>query len=111
MDEESTEEESLASFDQAQRTLQVIPYAQDTKNIAVLRMAEPVDDITAVSLRYALERGIEAHFQLEDSELESENLPDAERRGRTLFVESAEGGAGVLRRLYDDEGALARVAR
>ncbi|MFD9460951.1 DEAD/DEAH box helicase [Streptomyces sp. NPDC060027] len=111
MDEESAEEESLASFDRAQRTLQVIPYAQDTKNIAVLRLAEPVDDITAVSLRYALERGIEAHFQLEDSELESENLPDAERHGRTLFVESAEGGAGVLRRLYDDERALARVAQ
>ncbi|SFL22694.1 DEAD/DEAH box helicase [Streptomyces pini] len=108
--EESAEEESLASFDRAQRTLQVIPYAQDTKNIAVLRLAEPVDEITAVSLRYALERGIEAHFQLEDSELESEGLPDAEQRGRTLFVESAEGGAGVLRRLHDDEHALAEVA-
>ncbi|MEU7383467.1 DUF1998 domain-containing protein [Streptomyces sp. NPDC042207] len=109
--EESAEEESLASFDRAQRTLQVIPYAQDTKNIAVVRLAEPVDDLTAVSLRYALERGIEAHFQLEDSELESEDLPDAERHGRTLFVESAEGGAGVLRRLYDDEDALALVAK
>ncbi|MCC9157764.1 DEAD/DEAH box helicase [Streptomyces parvulus] len=109
--EESGEEESLASFDRAQRTLQVIPYAQDTKNIAVVRLAEPVDDLTAVSLRYALERGIEAHFQLEDSELESEDLPDAERHGRTLFVESAEGGAGVLRRLYDDERALALVAK
>ncbi|MFF4565730.1 DEAD/DEAH box helicase [Streptomyces sp. NPDC001435] len=109
--EESAEEESLASFDRAQRTIQVIPYAQDTKNIAVLRLAEPVDEITTVSLRYALERGIEAHFQLEDSELESEDLPDDERRGRTLFVESAEGGAGVLRRLYDDENALALVAK
>lgn len=111
LEEQSVEEESLASFDKAQRTLQVIPYVQDTKNIAVLRLSEPVDDITAVSLRYALERGIEAHFQLEDSELESENLPDAERRGRTLLVESAEGGAGVLRRLYDDEDALAEVAK
>ncbi|MFJ2020599.1 DEAD/DEAH box helicase [Streptomyces nodosus] len=111
LQEDSVEEESLASFDRAQRTLQVIPYAQDTKNIAVLRLAEPVDEVTAVSLRYALERGIEAYFQLEDSELASEDLPDAERRGRMLFVESAEGGAGVLRRLYDDEDALARVAQ
>ncbi|MEU5638400.1 DEAD/DEAH box helicase [Streptomyces milbemycinicus] len=111
LQEESAEEESLASFDRAQRTLQVIPYAQDTKNIAVLQLAEPVDEITAVSLRYALERGIEAHFQLEDSELESEDLPDDERRGRTLFVESAEGGAGVLRRLHDEEEALAKVAQ
>jgi hypothetical protein len=109
--EESAEEEALATFDRAQRTLQVIPYAQDTKNIALFRLVEPVDEVTAISLRYALERGIEAHFQLEDSELESEDLPDAERRGRTLFVESAEGGAGVLRRLYDDKKALALVAK
>ncbi|WP_306334474.1 DEAD/DEAH box helicase [Streptomyces sp. KL118A] len=111
MQEESVEEESLASFDQAQRTLQVIPYAQDTKNIAVLRFADEVNDITAISMRYALERGIEACFQLEDSELESQDLPDADRRGRMLFVESAEGGAGVLRRLYDNKNALAEVAK
>ena len=54
---------------------------------------------------------MEIPFQLEDSELTSELLPDADSRGRVLFVESAEGGAGVLRRLQAEPEALAHVAR
>ncbi len=61
---------------------------------------------------FALERGIEAVFQLEDSELDSELLPPEDGpRDRTLFTESAEGGAGVLRRLQAEKDALARAAR
>src|SRR5690606_18600591 len=47
---------------------------------------------------------------LEDSELESQALPDPDGRGRMLLMEAAEGGAGVLRRLVAEPGALARVA-
>ena len=50
-------------------------------------------------------------LQLEDSELTSAQLPDLDRRGRVLYTESAEGGAGVLRRLVDEPDALARAAR
>lgn len=64
-----------------------------------------------MSLRIALERGIEAAFQLEDSELSGESLPDDLGQGRMLFTESAEGGAGVLRRLVAEPEALARAAR
>ena len=64
-----------------------------------------------MSVAIALERGIEAAFQLEDSELSSESLPDQDGRGRALFIESAEGGAGVLRRLVDDPEALRKAAR
>ena len=61
---------------------------------------------------FALERGIEAVFQLEDSELDSELLPpDDGPRDRMLFTESAEGGAGVLRRLQAEQDALAQAAR
>ncbi|MET9195304.1 DEAD/DEAH box helicase [Streptomyces olivaceus] len=110
--EAAAEEEALTPFASADRTLQVIPYVEDSKNIAVLRLAEPVEDETvAITLRYALERGIEARYQLEDSELDSQDLPDQEERGRMLLVEGAEGGAGVLRLLHDDPDALAEVAR
>ena len=89
----------------------VLPYVEDRRNIAIVRWSQPVNDTTAATLQYALERGIEAAFQLEDSELSSERLPDAEERGRLLLIESAEGGAGVLRRLAGEPDALARAAR
>lgn len=89
----------------------VIPYVEDTRNILLFRVAEAIGSNEAVTLQYALERGIEAEFQLEDSELSTELLPDPDERGRMLFTESAEGGAGVLRRIAAEPAALARAAR
>ena len=94
-----------------EHALRVIPYVEDSRNILVVRLADAVPDELATTLRYALERGIEATFQLEDSELASESLPDDQRRGRMLFTESAEGGAGILRRLQAETDALALAAR
>ncbi len=102
--------DSLESFEDANKPRKVIPYVEDRRNILITRLADATDASAAVSLRYALERGAEAVFQLEDTELESEMLPDADRRGRVLFTESAEGGAGALRRLVVDPRALASVA-
>ncbi|MGQ0775358.1 MAG: DEAD/DEAH box helicase [Pseudonocardiales bacterium] len=95
------------------RKQKVIPYVEDRRNILITRFARgPVDEQTALSIMHALERGIEAEFQLEDSELSSELLPDDGQLGRALFIESAEGGAGVLRRLVEEqENGLARAAR
>jgi superfamily II DNA/RNA helicase/tRNA A-37 threonylcarbamoyl transferase component Bud32 len=94
------------------RRIRVIPYVQDRRNVLVFQLGSPVPQETAVSLMYALERGIEAAFQLEDVELDSELLPPAEGpRDRILFTESAEGGAGVLRRLQAEKNALAMAAR
>lgn len=96
-----------------QRKQKIIPYVEDRRNILITRFARgPVDEQTALSVMHALERGIEAEFQLEDSELSCELLPDDGQLGRALFIESAEGGAGVLRRLVDgQENGLARAAR
>jgi superfamily II DNA/RNA helicase/very-short-patch-repair endonuclease len=103
-------DEGLVEVGDVERKMKVIPFVEDRRNILVFRWATGLDDQTATTLRYALERGIEATFQLEDVELASEALPDVDDRGRTLFIESAEGGAGVLRRLQSEPGDLARVA-
>ncbi|MEV5410024.1 DEAD/DEAH box helicase [Thermopolyspora sp. NPDC052614] len=108
---QAPEDASLLPLDKAKRVVKVVPYVEDRKNICVLRLATPVSETVATTLRYALERGIEAEFQLEDAELTSEPLPDPHHRGRMLFIESAEGGAGALRRLHDEKDALANVAR
>ncbi len=107
---ESETDDGQADPDEA-NALRVIPYVRDNRNILVLRLADSVADEVATTLRYALERGIEAAFQLEDSELSTEALPDDQHRGRMLFTESAEGGAGVLRRLQAEPKALALAAR
>ncbi|WP_217995766.1 DEAD/DEAH box helicase [Kribbia dieselivorans] len=104
-------DEDLPDAAQVKSKQKVIPYVEDTRNILVLRLAEQVSEEVAVSLRIALERGIEAAFQLEDSELSGEPLPDDLGRARMLLTESAEGGAGVLRRLVTEPDALGRAAR
>ena len=102
--------DDLAGTDDVPSKVKVVPYVEDTRNILIVRWAEQLDDVAAATLRYALERGIEATYQLEDSELDSSPLPDQVDRGRMLLTESAEGGAGVLRRLVSDRAALAVVA-
>ena len=63
------------------------------------------------SLAAALKNAIQVEFQLEDAELASEALPSDGKRKVILFYEAAEGGAGVLRRLAREPGALPAVAR
>ena len=62
------------------------------------------------SLQAALKSAIQVTFQLEDSELAVESLPSNQDRRVIMIYESAEGGAGVLRRLVEDPTALAQVA-
>ncbi|WKG04631.1 DEAD/DEAH box helicase [Mycolicibacterium sp. HK-90] len=105
------EDETLEDATDVPTKQKVIPYVEDTRNVLVWRLSDQLPEEVSTTLRYALERGIEAEFQLEDSELASEALPDNDGRGRMLLTESAEGGAGVLRRLYAEPDALARAAR
>ena len=107
----SPEDGALEDASKVPSKQKVIPFVEDTRNIVVLRLHEGVSESVSTSVRYALERGIEAAFQLEDSELETQDLPDLQHRGRMLLTESAEGGAGVLRRLQAEPGALAIAAR
>jgi ATP-dependent helicase YprA (DUF1998 family)/very-short-patch-repair endonuclease len=92
-------------------TARVIPYVEDRRNCLLV---EPHMALTAsemASLQAALKRAIQVRYQLEDNELAVEPLPSADNRRLMLIYEAAEGGAGVLRRLVEDAGALAAVAR
>ena len=108
--QEEPDDDFEANQADVQVKARVTPFVEDRRNIAVLRWVDPVDEMTAVTAQYALERGLEATFQLEDSELASELLPDNGNRGRVLLIEAAEGGAGVLRRLATEPDALTRAA-
>ncbi len=100
-----------ADGNEKRRKKRVIPYVEDRRNILVLKLDEALDEDVALTLMYALERGIEAAFELEDSELTTELLPPNEGpRERMLFTEAAEGGAGVLRLMQADPRALRRAA-
>jgi len=92
-------------------TERITPYVQDTKNVLIIKPSPELDDTAVTTLQYAFKRGIEKVYQLENSELAAEPLPDASNRRAILLYEASEGGAGVLNRIARDASALGRVAR
>ncbi len=93
------------------RCRRVIPYVDDRRNCLLLQLGGEPEEGPMASLQAALKNAIQVEYQLEEQELAAEPLPNRAERRFLLFYEAAEGGAGVLRRLLDNEGALARVAR
>ncbi|WP_296870655.1 DEAD/DEAH box helicase [Tibeticola sp.] len=91
----------------------IVPYVEDRRNILIVRPHHRLGVLeaeTLTTLQYALKRGIEAVYQLEESELMAEPLPTRDNRQSILLFEAAEGGAGVLTRLATEPDALATVA-
>jgi len=93
------------------RTIRVVPFVEDHRNVLLFEPAARLGSERMASLQAALKHAIQVTYQLEDSELAAEPLPSADDRRAILFYEAAEGGAGVLRRLVEDQTALAAVAR
>lgn len=85
---------------------------QETQNALLMRIQDAdrrKDRRFEATLVYALARGIEMTYELEESELEVLRLGEGEHRS-ILFYEASEGGAGVLRRLVEEADGMARIA-
>lgn len=93
------------------RKSRVIPYVEDRRNCLIVRPEGVTDPSVLASLQAALKVSIQTVFQLEDSELACEPLPNEESRELILLYEAAEGGAGVLRKVADDPQVLPQLAR
>ncbi|NCC83721.1 MAG: DEAD/DEAH box helicase [Clostridia bacterium] len=93
------------------RTQRVIPYVEDRKNCLLLTPDTHLSPEALISLQAAIKQAIQREYQLEEFELAAETLPAGGDPLSILIYESAEGGAGVLRRLVDDTRALNAVAR
>jgi ATP-dependent helicase YprA (DUF1998 family) len=90
----------------------IVPSVRDHKNALLLQPADPqLSQQALATIQHALLRGVEAVFQLEQSEILAEPMPSREERSGFLLYEGAEGGAGVLTRLISEPERLAEVAR
>jgi very-short-patch-repair endonuclease len=95
----------------AGRQMRVVPYVSDTKNALVMRFDPPPAPGELASLQAAFKEAIQKRYQLEPRELSSEAMPSPWDRQEILFYEASEGGAGVLRQLVEDPGAIPALAR
>ncbi|PAW70199.1 MAG: DEAD/DEAH box helicase [Opitutia bacterium Tous-C5TDCM] len=110
-DEATDAEETPEQIDKKEPTQRIVPFVEDHRNILILTPTKVLSDSAMATLQAALKRGITQTFQIEESELVVEPLPDAKCRKSILFYEAAEGGAGVLSRLAQSPEQLAIVSR
>ena len=94
----------------ANRTARVVPFVEDRRNCLIIEPTAPLDDATMATLQAAIKKAVQTIYQLEDNELAAEPLPALSDRRQLLMYESAEGGAGVLRRIVEDEKSLVEIA-
>lgn len=109
-DEQAPQDQNDEASKEERYVERITPYVEDRRNVLIVRFAGVLSEDAITSLQYALKRGIEEEFQIEESEMMAEPLPSRTDRKAILFYESAEGGAGVLTRLLSDQQAISRVA-
>ena len=107
------EEEPGAASNRNRQVRTVRLSARYTQNLLLLKPNDPdrfANRNFEITLRVALQRGLEQAYQLEEDELAAESIGTGDHRA-ILFYETSEGGSGVLRRLVEEPNALAEVAR
>ncbi len=107
-------EEGPQDIESSQVMTGVQPFVHDTRNLLLLKLdtsahKDRSEDFLA-SVSYALQRGMQVLFQLEEQEIAVTRIGEGEER-RILFWEAAEGGNGVWPRLLQEPEALSKVAR
>ena len=108
-DDEQTDDDDVHD-DGTPRTERVIPFVEDGRNCLLLEPTRQLDRPTMASLQAALKHAIQAGSSSRTTSSPPSRCPTRDDRRTLLFYESAEGGAGVLRRLVDEPDALAAVA-
>lgn len=109
------EDDEIPGDIEAKRLLSgVLPFVRDTRNILLVKPLGPIaqeDKAEAflASLGYALQRGIQVLFQVEEQEIAVNRIGQKDER-RILYWEAAEGGSGVWPRLLEEPRAIANVA-
>ncbi len=93
------------------RVRRVVPYVEDRRNALTIEFDVRHDQAAMATLQSAIKQAIQKIYQLEPDELAAEPLPNADDRRLLFFYEAAEGGAGILRQIAEEPGALAEVAR
>ena len=90
----------------------VKPYVSDSRNVLLLRprLGSSILSGFLPTLGYALQRGIQFVYQVEEHEVEVEVVGTGDNE-RLLLWEAAEGGTGVWDRLLADRSGFAEVAR
>lgn len=89
----------------------VVPYVEDTRNILLIEPTSELGLNGMATLMSALKNAVQLVYQLEDSELSAELLPEGDSPTQILLYEASEGGAGVLSDLIYRTGALGQVAQ
>jgi hypothetical protein len=88
------------------------PFVTDSRNLLLLRSVTgtPVSEPFLRTLAYALQRGIQFVYQVEEQEVAVELIGRGDHQ-RLLLWEAAEGGTGVWERMLAGAGSFAEIAR
>lgn len=94
----------------------VTPFVWDTRNLLLIspevpaHIAKEDGESFLASLSFALQRGCQVLFQVEEQEISVERI-GAKDQERIMFWEASEGGSGIWPRLLEEPQSIARVAR